>query len=325
MPAINQELLAQAISVEDSVARLQVLLEDSELAVRVQVQVYLVEEQQVHRSVQPSRPPLALVALRQQLEVVSSAQSQRLVVYLEHNLRRNHLVVCLEIQEILALAVLGQRAASAQAHPPLEGRSLETTPRLTSQRSASETRSQQLLPVRDLALLPQPGALEAEVYSVTTLQPNLPLDSGHNSQLQAILLEGLGPTHNNRLEHLAGSLAIRSRSQRVDSSAPLLQLLAPVGVCLATRPRPTPIHSAVPPPLKIPEVYSATNQLLLARVFLALPTPRTILVVGASFLDSATRIKISSSKTTTTDWRRSLWKFGSSTATGRYVWRPQQQ
>jgi hypothetical protein len=76
MPAINLELSAQAILGEDLVARLQVQLEDLELVVLVQVRVYLVEEQQAHRSVDPSQPLLALVALRHQPEVVYSAQSQ---------------------------------------------------------------------------------------------------------------------------------------------------------------------------------------------------------------------------------------------------------
>jgi hypothetical protein len=294
MPAINLELSAQAILGEDLVARLQVQLEDLELVVLVQVRVYLVEEQQAHRSVDPSQPLLALVALRHQPEVVYLAQSQRLVVYLEHSLQHNQPVVCLEIREPQPLAVPGQRAASGQAQPPLDRRSLETTIRLANLPSALEPRSQQLLAAQHLALLLRPEALEAGVYSAATPPTSPPVDLEHN-QLRAILSEVSARTHNNRLEHLEDSLAILNRSQRVDSSAPLLQQLAPL-VCLVVRPQPTPIPLVVPPILKTPEVYSATSQLLLVRVCLVLRIPRTIMVAVVSFLGLETRTKINSNK-----------------------------
>jgi hypothetical protein len=294
MPAINLELSAQAILGEDLVARLQVQLEDLELVVLVQVRVYLVEEQQAHRSVDPSHPLLALVALRHQPEVVYSAQSQRLVVYLEHSLQHNHPVVCLEIREPQPLAVPGQRVASGQAQPPLDRRSLEAI-RLASLPSALEPRSQQLLAAQHLALLLQPEALEVGVYSAAAPPTSPPVDLEHN-QLRAILSEVSARTHNNnRPEHLEDSLAILNRSQRVDSSAPLLQQLAPV-VCLAVRPQPTPIPLVVPPILKTLEVYSATSQLLLVRVCLVLRIPRTIPVAVVSFLGLETRTKINSNK-----------------------------
>jgi hypothetical protein len=294
MPAINLELSAQAILGEDLVARLQVQLEDLELVVLVQVRVYLVEEQQAHRSVDPSHPLLALVALRHQPEVVYSAQSQRLVVYLEHSLQHNHPVVCLEIREPQPLAVPGQRVASGQAQPPLDRRSLEAI-RLASLPSALEPRSQQLLAAQHLALLLQPEALEVGVYSAAAAPTSPPVDLEHN-QLRAILSEVSARTHNNnRPEHLEDSLAILNRSQRVDSSAPLLQQLAPV-VCLAVRPQPTPIPLVVPPILKTLEVYSATSQLLLVRVCLVLRIPRTIPVAVVSFLGLETRTKINSNK-----------------------------
>jgi hypothetical protein len=293
MPAINLELSAQAILGEDLVARLQVQLEDLELVVLEQVRVYLVEEQQAHRSVDPSQPLLALVALRHQLEVVYSAQSQRPVVYLEHSLQHNHPVVCLEIREPQPLAVPPQRAASGQAQPPLDRRSLEAI-RLASLPSALEPRSQQLLAAQHLALLLRPEALEVGVYSAATPPTSLPVDLEHN-QLRAILSEVSARTHNNRPGHLEDSLAILNRSQRVDSSAPLLQQLAPV-VCLAVRPQPTPIPLVVPPILKIPEVCSATSQLLLVRVCLVLRIPRTILVAVVSFLGLEIRTKINSNK-----------------------------
>jgi hypothetical protein len=279
---------------EDLVARLQVQLEDLELVVLVQVRVYLVEEQQAHRSVDPSHPLLALVALRHQPEVVYSAQSQRLVVYLEHSLQHNHPVVCLEIREPQPLAVPGQRVASGQAQPPLDRRSLEAI-RLASLPSALEPRSQQLLAAQHLALLLQPEALEVGVYSAAAPPTSPPVDLEHN-QLRAILSEVSARTHNNnRPEHLEDSLAILNRSQRVDSSAPLLQQLAPV-VCLAVRPQPTPIPLVVPPILKTLEVYSATSQLLLVRVCLVLRIPRTIPVAVVSFLGLETRTKINSNK-----------------------------